>query len=285
MSYKRSCESYFTAKIISEIRLNGGCIADTRRLKFDNGKTAIIKVSLDMTDGFIKEAHGLQELAQANAIRIPQVLVQGSSFLLLEEIREGKVAEPFWSIFGRSFAQLHRKTNSYFGFYEDNYIGATLQKNAAGKNYTSWSDFYWQERLLFQYYLAESKGYVTQELACAFAKLENKYLDIMAGSEEKPSLLHGDLWSGNYLIDEQGLPVLIDPAVYYGHREADLAMTTLFGGFSPEFYMSYQQEFPLKDGYAYREKLYQLYHLFNHVNLFGSGYYSQVMNVLNYYLR
>ena len=113
--------------------------------------------------------------------------------------------------------------------------------------------------------------------------LIKKVPDLISGTEEEPSLLHGDLWSGNYLIDERGIPWLIDPAVYYGHREADLAMTSLFGGFSNTFYSAYKSAYPISQGYAEREPLYQLYHLLNHLNLFGTGYYSQVISILKRY--
>ena len=136
---------------------------------------------------------------------------------------------------------------------------------------------------MYQYKLAEKNGYATQELRAGISKLENKIEKILAGSEESPSLLHGDLWSGNYMIDENGDACLIDPAVYYGHREADLGMTKLFGGFNSEFYKSYNENYPLPDGYDYRENIYKLYHVMNHLNLFGGGYYSQAISLINYY--
>ena len=116
------------------------------------------------------------------------------------------------------------------------------------------------------------------------SKLENKISEIIGDTNEKPSLLHGDLWGGNYMVDETGSAVLIDPAVYYGHREADLGMTKLFGGFGSEFYQSYNEEFPLQDGFEYRENIYKLYHVLNHLNLFGVGYYSQAMSLIKYYV-
>ena len=116
------------------------------------------------------------------------------------------------------------------------------------------------------------------------SKLENKISEIIGDTNEKPSLLHGDLWGGNYMVDETGSAVLIDPAVYYGHREADLGMTKLFGGFGSEFYQSYDEEFPLQDGFEYRENIYKLYHVLNHLNLFGVGYYSQAMSLIKYYV-
>ncbi|MDZ7626517.1 MAG: fructosamine kinase family protein [Ignavibacteriaceae bacterium] len=122
------------------------------------------------------------------------------------------------------------------------------------------------------------------ELRKGISKLENKIQEIIGDTQEKPSLLHGDLWGGNYMVDENGNAVLIDPAVYYGHREADLGMTKLFGGFSSEFYRAYNETFPLEDGYEYRENIYKLYHVLNHLNLFGGGYYSQALSLIKYYV-
>ena len=132
--------------------------------------------------------------------------------------------------------------------------------------------------------LAEANGYGSAELSSTFSKLEDNFDIILNGSEEAPTLLHGDLWGGNYMVDSEGMPVLIDPAVYYGHREADLAMTQIFGGFSPEFYRAYHQEYPLKAGWEYRQNIYKLYHILNHLNLFGSGYYGQAIQLMKYYV-
>ncbi|NWF49767.1 MAG: fructosamine kinase family protein, partial [Ignavibacteriaceae bacterium] len=152
------------------------------------------------------------------------------------------------------------------------------------KEKLNWTLFYFNKRILFQLQLAERFGNATEELRKAISKLEDKIEDIIKGSEEKPSLLHGDLWSGNYMVDENGNAVLIDPAVYYGHREADLGMTKLFGGFSSEFYRAYNETYPLEDGYEYRENIYKLYHVLNHLNLFGGGYYSQALSLIKYYV-
>ena len=173
----------------------------------------------------------------------------------------------------------------YFGFYEDNYIGSTSQINIADEcEKLDWTKFYFNKRLKFQFDLAEKKGCGGEELRKAFSKLENKFVDILKSNDEKPSLLHGDLWSGNYITDENGKACLIDPAVYYGHREADLAMTKLFGGFDSSFYAAYNEEYPLDDGYLYRENVYKLYHILNHLNLFGVGYYQQAVSLIKFYL-
>lgn len=152
------------------------------------------------------------------------------------------------------------------------------------KKKTDWATFYFHKRLLFQYQLAEKRGYSTSRLTKGFARLESMIENILAGSEEPPSLLHGDLWSGNYMCDEEGNAVLIDPAVYYGHREAELAMTRLFGGFPPAFYEGYNQTYPLPEDWEYRENIYKLYHILNHLNLFGKSYLSEAEFLLEFYL-
>lgn len=233
---------------------------------------------------FITEAHGLDELRKAEAIRVPEVKLFSQNYIVTEFIETGMESRNSFRDFGRNLAMVHRHKGRSFGFYEDNYIGSSPQKNIAdGKEGKNWIEFYFNNRLLFQLKLCEKNGYATSELIKYFKQLENKIEEILRGSEEEPSLLHGDLWSGNYLIDENGNACAIDPAVYYGHREADLAMTRLFGGYPEEFYKSYDEYYPLKEGWKYRENIYKLYHVLNHLNLFGRSYYSQTVSLLRYY--
>jgi fructosamine-3-kinase len=267
-------------KINNYSPVGGGCIAQTGIIKTNKGNTYFLKQGFSNTM-FTCEANGLHEIAKAGCIKTPKVILAKNDFLLLEWIKQGSKTIDFFKLFGKQIAQMHQNTQKQFGFFEHNFIGATPQINTIEDN---WTDFYFTHRLLFQYQLAEQKGYVTPELQTAFQKLEKIYPSILAGSEERPALLHGDLWGGNYMVDKNGEPVLIDPAAYYGHREADLAMTHLFGGFSPDFYLAYQQTNPLKDGWEYREKIYLLYHVLNHMNLFGNSYYTQTMQLINYYL-
>ncbi len=131
--------------------------------------------------------------------------------------------------------------------------------------------------------MAEKNGHATNELKSGMKFLESKLEKILEGSKEQPTLLHGDLWGGNYISDQRGNPCLVDPAVYYGHREADLAMTKLFGGFDVKFYSAYQEAFPLKEGWEYRENIYKLYHILNHLNLFGTSYLGQAISLINTY--
>lgn len=230
------------------------------------------------------EANGLRELARSGEIPVADAIFAGDDFILTRYIERGTPPVDFFETFGRSLARMHRYTGSVFGFYEDNYIGANPQLNRAdGQERTDWTLFYFNKRLLFQYRLAERNGYVNASLRSDFVKLEKRLPALLHGSEEPPCLLHGDLWNGNFLCALSGKAVLIDPAVYYGHREAELAMTRLFGGFPDSFYRAYMQEYPLPEGWAYRDNLYRLYHLFNHLNLFGRSYLPDVEYVLRFY--
>ena len=260
--------------------VGGGCIADSQVITTPSGKKYFLKQGFS-NGMFENEAHGLTELAKANAIRVPGVIHAGDDFLILEHITSGSKKRDFFEDFGHRFALLHKFSSNTFGFYENNFIGSTPQINEASeKEATNWTAFYWKKRLLYQFQLAEKNGYADQQLTSLFSKLETVIEKILEGSEEAPALLHGDLWSGNYMVDESGNPVLIDPAVYYGHREADLAMTKLFRGFSSAFYSAYQATFPLKPGAEKREPIYLLYHVMNHLNLFGTGYYGQAIQLL-----
>ncbi len=283
---KKRIEEKLGSKIKSFSSLSGGCISDAYKVTTIDGSNYFLKYNSGTSnDMFIKEANGLKELAKANAIRTPEVLDCNEDYILLEFISSGSRKKNFFEDFGRSFAEMHKYTSSEFGFYEDNYIGSNPQKNIPDeKEKNDWIRFYFNKRILFQFHLAEKLGNSTDALRKGISKLEDKIEDIIGGSNEKPSVLHGDLWGGNYTVDDNGNAVLIDPAVYYGHREADLGMTKLFGGFSSEFYRAYNETFPLDDGYDYRENIYKLYHVLNHMNLFGGGYYSQALSLIKFYI-
>lgn len=279
-------ESVLGEKIISERQISGGCINDAEVVTCKSGKTYFVKTNKNAAIGmFIKEANGLRELGKADVIRVPRVIHAADDFIILENISTKTKQNLFWETFGRNFALLHKHMSDSFGFFEDNYIGSTTQVNlAVNSEKLNWSEFYFNKRILYQYRLAEKKGNAGEELRKYFSQLENKFHHILTDCKEKPSLLHGDLWSGNFMTDENGDACLIDPAVYYGHRETDLAMTKLFGGFEEEFYTAYNEEYPLDNGYEYRENIYKLYHVLNHLNLFGSGYYQQAVNLMKFYL-
>ena len=273
-------------RIVNSRSISGGCISDSLLLITESGKKYFLKVNnTQPEDMFIKEANGLKELSIANTIRIPHVIFVHSNYILLEAIESGTRIKKFFEDFGRRFAEMHKFTSDQFGFYENNYIGSTPQINIPQQNQANnWTEFYFNKRILFQYELAVKNGYGDSTLKSLIKKLENKIPEILKGSDEPPCLLHGDLWGGNYIVDEKGEACLIDPAVYYGHREADLAMTKLFGGFSSEFYKAYNEFYPLPDGYNYRENIYKLYHVMNHLNLFGTGYYNQTISLLKFYV-
>lgn len=273
-------EDYFAAKVVNAHSVGGGCTANAQFVSFENGKKVFVKSGFS-GDMFLKEAHGLKELAKPNVVRTPKVLWVEQDVLVLELIESGVKKPSFFTDFGRQLAELHKYSHVNFGFFEDNYIGCTPQINVSqGVGVKSWCDFFLNNRLRFQVRLAKENNYADASFMRIFDRFIERVPELITGSEEKPSLLHGDLWAGNYMHDESGNAVLIDPAVYYGHREMDLAMTQLFGGFPFEFYESYRNTFPLQLGYQERIKMYTIYHLLNHLNLFGSGYYLQCIQLM-----
>lgn len=283
---KKRIEEKLGSKIKSFSSLSGGCISDAFKISTENGTSFFLKYNPSASNNmFLKEANGLRELDKSNAIKIPEVLSVDEDYILLEFIASGNRKKKFFEDFGKSFAEMHKFKSDSFGFYENNYIGSNPQINIPDeKEKSDWTAFYLNKRILFQLQLAEKLGNSTDELRKGISKLENKIEDIIGHNSEKPSLLHGDLWAGNYMIDQNGNAVLIDPAAYYGHREADLGMTKLFGGFNSEFYKAYNESFPLEDGFDYRENIYKLYHVLNHLNLFGGGYYSQAISLIKFYV-
>jgi fructosamine-3-kinase len=272
-----------SVKNISSV--GGGCIADSRRVELSDGRLCFLKTGEQHKGMFTKEANGLRELRKAKAVRVPEVLYVGDNILLLEYIESVRAVDSrkFFETFGRSYALLHKYHGMHYGFYEDNFIGSTIQKNIPSQSNIRWWEFYYLYRLKFQFDLAISQGYGTDEFKRAFGKLEQRIESIIGNSPEQPALLHGDLWGGNFLSTAHNEVVLIDPAVYYGHREADLAMTRLFGGFSSDFYSAYNEVYPLESGWREREDIYKLYHVLNHLNLFGQSYYSQALSIIRSY--
>lgn len=280
-------EELLNEKIINSSSVSGGCIADSRKIELNSGKVFFLKqLSFANPKIFEAEALGLDLLSKSGVVNVPKVIEKGEDFLLLEWIEVGeKNKDSSMEKLGRQFAKLHSFHRQKFGLQKDNYLGNTHQSNSpTEKGSKNWTTFFIENRIQFQLELVKKNEYSTKELLNLLENLIYKIPNFLSGTEEDPSLLHGDLWSGNYLIDISGEPWLIDPAVYYGHREADLAMTSLFGGFSKTFYSSYESEFPLLPGYSEREPIYQLYHLLNHLNLFGTGYYGQVISILKRYV-
>jgi len=261
--------------------IGGGCIADARVATFADGSSVFVKCAAGTPGMFEREAEGLRALASAGAIRIPEVLAVGEEALVLEMIHEAPRTDGFFESFGRAFAKLHDHRGPSFGFPHDNFIGSTPQCNQP-LDESGWPQFFLERRLRFQAKLAASRGH-GHEIENLLDRAEQRMVELLGAAPELPSILHGDLWSGNFIVDERGEACLIDPAAYYGHREADLAMTRLFGGFGTEFYAAYDEASPLAPGHEDRLSIYQLYHLLNHLNLFGSAYYAQSMRILQRY--
>ncbi|HEY0706571.1 MAG TPA: fructosamine kinase family protein, partial [Polyangia bacterium] len=232
---------------------------------------------------FAAEAKGLAWLAEAGTLRVPRVLGhgddEGARFLLLEMIEPGRKRRDHDEVLGRGLAALHRFGAPGFGLDHDNFIADLPQKNrVAGE--TTWAGFYRTHRLQPMLARAEAKGAMPVRLRARFDELFAR-LPALVGSDEPPARLHGDLWGGNAITDEAGTPVLIDPAVYGGHREMDLAMMRLFGGFGPRVFAAYDEAHPLAEGWEERVPLYQLWPLLVHVVLFGGGYVGSVEGALD----
>jgi protein-ribulosamine 3-kinase len=234
---------------------------------------------------FIKESSGLALLRKLGPIRVPATILctvtEGVQVLLLEWIDEGLRTVGFWRRFGQQLALQHQVTHLTFGLNEDNYMGALPQDNTLTP---TWAEFFIQRRLEPQIRLATDAGLLDSSALGHFRRLYPRLPDFFP--PEPPSLLHGDLWSGNFLCDTAGQPVLIDPAVYFGHRNMDLAMTTLFGGFEPAFYEAYNEMYPFPPGYREQWEIANLYPLLIHLNLFGSrtsgalGYSGNILHTI-----
>jgi fructosamine-3-kinase len=265
--------------------VGGGSINDTYQLFINNQARFFLKInSADKYPRLLeKEKNGLEFLASQKIAHTPQVIVCDTidkhQILVLEWIEKGLQIERFWGRFGEQLAALHHVTNSYFGFQEDNYMGALPQRN---RHYNSWIEFFVHCRLQPQIELATIKHLLHEKLVTAFEHLYEELENIF--NDEQPSLLHGDLWSGNFMCNQESEPVLIDPAIYFGHRSMDLAMTTLFGGFERSFYESYNYHFPFPGNYTEQWDICNLYPLLIHLNLFGEGYLPQIERILQVYM-
>ena len=228
---------------------------------------------------FEKEAMGLRLLAGPGAVNVPGVVLHGQSeddiFLVLEYIDPGPRKASFWSDFGRSLARMHMHSSEAFGLDHDNYMGSLHQSN---RRHAAWPEFFTQERLEPMVRLARNDGFLTRDSISSFDRLYKKLPDIFP--MEPPALIHGDLWTGNHMVDKSGNACLIDPAVHYGHREMDIAMSRLFGSFAGEFYDAYHAEYPLENGWRERVDICNIYPLLVHVNLFGAGYVGSVERIV-----
>jgi fructosamine-3-kinase len=262
-------------------RLGGGDVNDAYRVTLTNGERLFAKTRANAPKGmYVREAEGLRWLAEADVVTIPRVLVANERLLALEWIERGVPARDYDARLGRALARLHQAGAPSFGFSDDNYIGDLPQVNAP---LARWSDFYRERRLLPLLTRARERGRLERKHSAMFDALFTR-LDQLVGEQEPPARLHGDLWSGNVHVGPDGGPVLIDPSVYGGHREVDLAMLQLFGSLSPSFFAAYDEVHPRAPGYAQRVALYQLYPLLVHVNLFDHGYVRLLESTLASYL-
>ena len=275
--------------IESRRSVGGGDINRAALLTLPGGRSVFLKENRPNLAGmFAAEAAGLEALAEvggrSGAPPVPRPLAWGAdsgcSFLMMEVLDTGGGTDG--AAFGRALAELHREGRSRScGFESDNWIGSTPQPN---QQTASWHDFFAGHRLMYQWELARSRGYgsgtTERQIQSLCRRLPELIPDVDSG---RPSLLHGDLWGGNWMAGADGRAWLIDPAVYYGHREADLAMTRLFGGFPPGFHRGYEEAWPLEGAFDERVDIYNLYHLLNHLNLFGSSYWGGVARILGRY--
>jgi fructosamine-3-kinase len=257
-------------------RLTGGDINDVFLIN-SKGKKQVVKINdaSKFPGMFEAEKAGLVALQKPGVIDVPEVLNLGevgeTAYLLLEFKESAAKSYNFWESFGKQMAALHKTTSKEFGFHQDNYIGSLPQQNNKA---ASAADFYISERLEPQFKIAKDRGYQLGVEKSFFRNISTIIPD------EKPALIHGDLWAGNYLVNADGNPCLIDPATAFAPREMDLAMMKLFGGFDKQLFEVYNQEFPLETGFVDRVPLWQLYYLLVHLNLFGLGYKPQVTSII-----
>ncbi|GAA3654259.1 fructosamine kinase family protein [Flavivirga jejuensis] len=269
--------------IVRVSEIHGGDISKAYKIDTPN-KSYFLKLNsaINAVKMFQTEAYGLQSINETNTIKTPKVLAcetfQNYAFLLLEFIENKPPSSEDFKNLGHQLAKLHKCTSEHFGLNQDNFIGSLYQKN---KPHVTWVDFYAIERLLYQLELAKQKQLLSKSACPSLQKIKNTLKPLF--TDIKPTLLHGDLWSGNYLISKDGTPYLIDPAVYYGHHEVDIAMTKLFGGFGDSFYNAYYSKLKSDENTSNRIEIYQLYYLLVHLNLFGSSYYGSVDSILKKY--
>lgn len=257
--------------------VSGGCINNGARLRTESGASFFLKTNNNVPeDMFQREAEGLAALRAAGGPRIPEAYLWAEEFLLLEDLAPAAKAPDFWERLGRELAALHKRTSDKFGFEHDNYLGSTPQPNPLTSD---GYEFFAEHRLGFQARLARDKDLLARSEAAQVERLASRLPELVP--DQPASLIHGDLWAGNVIADQRGQPALIDPAAHFGWAEAELGMTALFGGFDGRFYKSYEEARPLHKGWRERLPIYNLYHLLNHLNLFGANYHSQVRATLS----
>lgn len=276
MSIESHIERHLNQKVENIISISTG-IFEAYKVKLKNGNYVFIKHQHNGNKQLINESTELVLLGKH--IHTPKVLGCCEFCLILEWVDES-FNNKKQSQMGSELANLHRNTSEYFGFEFDNKIGLTPQLNAVGKKADDWSEFFWEYRLLYQINLAHKNNLITYKEYIKSLSIQDNLKNLL-DIEINPSLLHGDLWSGNTLSGKNN-PYFIDTASYYGHREIDFALTFMFGGFSPEFYNEYNKHYPLDDGFDTRKHIYMLYHYLNHLNIFGISYHQNVMSCIHH---
>jgi fructosamine-3-kinase len=285
---KRALETALGSRVVGYFRVPGGDINAAYAVDLEDARTVFVKTNGEAkADMFPCEARGLAWLKEAEAVRLPEVIAcsdthaEGPRYLVLEQIDStpGRAAD-FEERLGQQLARLHASGAPTFGLADANYIGTLPQPNDPCD---TWVDFYVRRRLEPLVQSAVDDYQAPVEWIDMFKRLFHR-MERLAGPPEPPARLHGDLWSGNVLSDEHGHPVLIDPAVYGGHREIDLAMLRLFGGVGARMFAAYREAFPLAPGFQERQRLYQLYPLLVHTRLFGGGYVRAVEEAVRAYL-
>lgn len=291
-SILKEVESHLSEKLGADVKirssdsLGGGCINHASKITTNAG-TYFLKWNGNCeADMFLREAESLEELRKAASgqLIVPEVFAAkevGASpgFLVLEYLEPGYFSGNSDEILGRGLATIHKYTAKSFGFNHDNYCGSTLQDNSRK---TSWAEFFRENRLRFLLNMIQKERSLPAEEMQVYERLLNKIPNLVPKNSE-PALIHGDLWSGNYMNTSNG-PALIDPAAYYADREMEMGIMTLFGGFSQRFYSAYNEVNALPAEWQERNRLYQLYHVLNHYYLFGGGYRSQALHIAKSYL-
>ena len=284
MSFYRKIEIILTEstgqsfKIENRQTIDGGCI-NTAECLSDANRSYFLKTNrAECLDTFEAEKDSLESLAASSTIRVPKPIACGiaddRAYIILEYIQTGPPNARSWVDFGRQLAALHKTRQPYYGWHRDNAIGSTFQSNRKSDN---WIEFLRDQRLFPQIEMARKNGFSLKGAKHLLETLPNYF----ENHTPWPSILHGDLWSGNAAFERNGDAFIFDPCCYFRDRETDLAFTEFFGGYHHEFYAAYQEALPLDSGYAHRKTLYNLYHCLNHYNLFGSGYASQAQAMTN----
>ena len=273
-------QNVLKADLKSAKMVGGGCINSACHIQTNEGSFFLKWNTSDLFDMFSTEARALKILNQQSPVRTPKAIhtdvFQNVSFMLMEWIENGNRNTNFWKNFGINLAKQHRITSNHFGLEHDNFIGSLPQSN---HQHSDWYSFFIQERLTPQIRRAQDNGLIDSSLSKQFEGFFAKLTELIP--EEPAALLHGDLWSGNFMCSDEGEACIFDPALHYGHRETELAFTHLFGGFDTDFYSFYESEYPIDPGFDSRIDIHNLYPLLVHVNLFGRSYLSGIQQTLN----